>query len=617
MLVIPGSLHCHYYYPDYTIVPSSFLFVTDDSNWHHYSLSFSTSNEQIRIALGDYSHSNYPQAGVAGDSFFANILVTDSYGPSPFISTSLPENFRTILVDTLSMVADTVSYKNSDAAININLASGYASGGFSEGDTLNDIPNIIGSDYNDSISGNNDDNTLSGGDGHDSITAGVGNDTLIGGNGNDKFIITTDITAATIQDFEIGNDVIDLRFFSNLNSFSAIIESASYSNGNTIIDLGSSKTLTLSNINYNNLQENNFLVTTIAPTAVPTTIPSQQPTAPTLPPTHAPTFIPTNLPTHVPSSFPTFAPTEVPTVEPSSIPSVSPTYVPTLKPTSRPTFEPTKFPTLIPTPVPSSLPSKTPTYSPTISPTNTPTTNPTISLNPTMIPSKVPSSYPTNENGFHEISVDTPGSYSGTSGSDQFNIISSGETIINGGDGIDSYLVFKNEDTTLIINDFDYENEKIDLSDFTDKHNINDLSPSSSGGYVILKLQDSQELKLKGVTLGSITKDNFVFVPGNDDNSGGKQIDTDNLILGLSVGLGATFLGLCYITYAAIYHRCPFSNSYNSASQCEPKQKASAPPLTPVIEATLVSPSSQELVGKLSADNIGHYGNVLGEDNII
>jgi Ca2+-binding RTX toxin-like protein len=83
---------------------------------------------------------------------------------------------------------DTASYEHSTAGVTIDLGAvggPTASGGHAAGDTLTGIENLIGSDFNDSLTGDTDDNVIHGLDGHDSITGGDGKDTLFGGGGAD------------------------------------------------------------------------------------------------------------------------------------------------------------------------------------------------------------------------------------------------------------------------------------------------------------------------------------------------------------------------------------------------------------------------------------------------
>jgi len=102
---------------------------------------------------------------------------------------------------------DTASYTGSAVAVNVSLVAGATNtGGDADGDVLSNIENLIGSDHNDTLTGDvgnnkleggNGDDTLNGGDGADSLTGGNGNDSLDGGTGNDTL------------DGGIGNDVLN------------------------------------------------------------------------------------------------------------------------------------------------------------------------------------------------------------------------------------------------------------------------------------------------------------------------------------------------------------------------------------------------------------------------
>ena len=79
---------------------------------------------------------------------------------------------------------DTVSYEDSDQSVNVDLAAGLGLGG-AAGDTYTSIENVIGSDYNDRIEGNDVANVITAGAGRDYITDGGGNDTVYAGADND------------------------------------------------------------------------------------------------------------------------------------------------------------------------------------------------------------------------------------------------------------------------------------------------------------------------------------------------------------------------------------------------------------------------------------------------
>jgi serralysin len=92
---------------------------------------------------------------------------------------------------------DTAFYSTSPVGVTVNLATGQASGGDAEGDTLVNIENLSGSAHGDSLTGDDGANQLSGwiGDdllkgagGADSLFGGTGNDTLKGGGGSDMLI---------------------------------------------------------------------------------------------------------------------------------------------------------------------------------------------------------------------------------------------------------------------------------------------------------------------------------------------------------------------------------------------------------------------------------------------
>ena len=71
---------------------------------------------------------------------------------------------------------DWASYQGSNAAVTVNLAGGTVTGGHAEGDVLTEIENVIGSDYEDVLTGNDDANRLDGGAGADQLDGGGGSD---------------------------------------------------------------------------------------------------------------------------------------------------------------------------------------------------------------------------------------------------------------------------------------------------------------------------------------------------------------------------------------------------------------------------------------------------------
>lgn len=80
---------------------------------------------------------------------------------------------------------DTLAYEGSTAGVNINLATGTATGGHATGDVITGFERIVGSSHADSLQGGDANETLSGGAGNDTILGGGGNDLILGGVGQD------------------------------------------------------------------------------------------------------------------------------------------------------------------------------------------------------------------------------------------------------------------------------------------------------------------------------------------------------------------------------------------------------------------------------------------------
>jgi Ca2+-binding RTX toxin-like protein len=79
---------------------------------------------------------------------------------------------------------DAASWQESSFGVSANLTTGRATSGSVE-DTFTQVENLIGSRFNDTLSGDAGANGLFGGDGADVLLGGGGNDELSGGAGND------------------------------------------------------------------------------------------------------------------------------------------------------------------------------------------------------------------------------------------------------------------------------------------------------------------------------------------------------------------------------------------------------------------------------------------------
>lgn len=82
---------------------------------------------------------------------------------------------------------DTASYIGSSAAVTADLGTGVASGGDAQGDILTGVENLIGSDHDDSLTGDALANRLEGGGRNDTLSGGAGDDVLDGGGGSNHF----------------------------------------------------------------------------------------------------------------------------------------------------------------------------------------------------------------------------------------------------------------------------------------------------------------------------------------------------------------------------------------------------------------------------------------------
>ncbi|MBV4484135.1 retention module-containing protein [Pseudomonas sp. SWRI153] len=117
--------------------------------------------------------------------------------------------------------SDTASYAHATAGVTVNLGLLAAQNTLGAGtDTLTGIENLIGSNFNDSLTGDGNSNVINGGLGNDFLNGGGGDDVLIGGPGNNT--LTGGAGADTFQwlkgnsghdlitDFTPGADKLDL-----------------------------------------------------------------------------------------------------------------------------------------------------------------------------------------------------------------------------------------------------------------------------------------------------------------------------------------------------------------------------------------------------------------------
>ncbi|VVP24593.1 retention module-containing protein [Pseudomonas fluorescens] len=116
---------------------------------------------------------------------------------------------------------DTASYAHATAGVTVNLGELGPQNTFGAGtDTLTAIENLVGSDFNDNLTGDNNSNIITGGlgndilkgeGGDDFLIGGLGNNTLTGGSGADTFQwFKGNSGHDVITDFTPGTDKLDL-----------------------------------------------------------------------------------------------------------------------------------------------------------------------------------------------------------------------------------------------------------------------------------------------------------------------------------------------------------------------------------------------------------------------
>lgn len=96
---------------------------------------------------------------------------------------------------------DTASYARAASAVSVNLAAASPGLGDAAGDTLIAVENLVGSRFNDSLTGNDGGNFIDGGAGADTIRGGDGIDMLTGGAGADSFVFDTGLDPFNNVDF--------------------------------------------------------------------------------------------------------------------------------------------------------------------------------------------------------------------------------------------------------------------------------------------------------------------------------------------------------------------------------------------------------------------------------
>jgi Ca2+-binding RTX toxin-like protein len=92
-------------------------------------------------------------------------------------------------------------YRDSDAGVSVNLATGLASWRHGRWRCLCGYRGIYGSSHRDSLIGSDENNFLAGYDEDDLLAGGLGNDTLMGGQGRDIFLFNASLNKTATRTF--------------------------------------------------------------------------------------------------------------------------------------------------------------------------------------------------------------------------------------------------------------------------------------------------------------------------------------------------------------------------------------------------------------------------------
>ena len=133
------------------------------------------------LLYGDGSVRAYDLTGPISPTFFADVATLGEVSGNDTLEGGLGNDF----LDGGAGI-DTASYANASGSVTVSLGTVVGTSQGADGnDQLRNIENILGSAFNDRLTGNNADNMLDGGAGHDQLYGRGGADTLLGGTGDD------------------------------------------------------------------------------------------------------------------------------------------------------------------------------------------------------------------------------------------------------------------------------------------------------------------------------------------------------------------------------------------------------------------------------------------------
>lgn len=191
--------------------------------------------------------------GGAGDDLIAVSFAADSTTRSDGkISGGYGNDAIFVAMDNaklfLNMRADEISASDQDGNDYVELSGIYGNSVVSMGG---------GDDY--FVGGQGGDN-VNGGTGSDWLAGGAGNDLLTGGEGADRFIFANGTGRDTVADFTVGSDLLDLQGYLGAKDEALSFESLAIvqQGNNTVITLGSTDSITLSNVSAKSIGADDF-----------------------------------------------------------------------------------------------------------------------------------------------------------------------------------------------------------------------------------------------------------------------------------------------------------------------------------------------------------------------
>ncbi|MBR0873143.1 hypothetical protein JQ633_22495 [Bradyrhizobium tropiciagri] len=230
--------------------------------------------------------------GILGSRFDDTLIGSDGAQAEQFYGDAGNDN-----INGGGGLLDRVVYRGSPAGATVNLATHTASDGFGGTDTITNIEGVVGTEYNDWITGDSGDNRLIGQNGDDHLTGGAGNDflvgddgvdlyanafgnggtsfdngndtldggtgadTMTGGLGRDTFVYAPGYGADTVTDFAGGvglGDRVSLVAFGAIHNVTDALAFATQVGSDTVFNFGNGDTLTLQNVTKANLVADDF-----------------------------------------------------------------------------------------------------------------------------------------------------------------------------------------------------------------------------------------------------------------------------------------------------------------------------------------------------------------------